>query len=372
MLFHFPLLNLGGFVNAQFFLAQDYTNKQVISAISVILLSFAAIKLVNYILQVRLKEIAERTESVYDEKLLEAVTSPINVFLYFTGFYLAINILNPSDYRDLITRGIQIFMVVDVVWLIFRLSDLGTSYLQEKQEDQRQVIKTVYPLINKTFKVFVAGIAFIMVVQNLGYSVSSLLAGLGIGGLAVALAAKDTISNIFGSLTIFLDKSLFIGDWVKIGSAEGVVEDVGFRTTKIRTFSKSLVVIPNSEIANNHIENISRRGMQRVVMDIGVTYNTSAVKMKLTLEELRRIVTDHPLTNKENIYVYFSEFRDSSLNIFLYFFIESTVWRDFLGAREEINLEIMQKLEEMGVEFAFPTRTLYIEDPKKENMLTKF
>ena len=372
MFFYFPSLSLGNFVNAQFFLAQDYTNKQVFLAISVILLTFVAIKVVNYILQVRLKEMAEKTESVYDEKLLEAITSPINIFLYLGGFYLAINILNPSDYKDLIVRGIQICMVVDVVWLIFRLSDLGTTYLQEKQEDQRQVIKTVYPLINKSFKVFVAGIAFIMVVQNMGYSVSSLLAGLGIGGLAVALAAKDTLSNIFGSLTIFLDKSLFIGDWVKVGSAEGVVEDVGFRTTKIRTFAKSLVVIPNSVIANNHIENISRRGMQRVVMDIGVTYSTSAKQMKQTLADLRNIIHNHPLTNNENIYVYFSEFKDSSLNIFLYFFIESTAWRDFLEAREEINLDIMQKLEETGVEFAFPTRTLYIEDPKKENMLTKF
>ena len=353
------------FLNAQFLLAKDYTNKQIFFAIGVMIASFIIIKIMNYLMKGKLREMAEKTDTPYDEKILEAIASPVNIFIYLAGFHIAVAILNPEHYRYLFFHGIQICMVIDIVWLLYRLTDLVTEYFHEKFQDQRQMTKTLYPLINKTLKVFIGLVAFILIVQNMGYSVSSLLAGLGIGGLAVALAAKDTLSNIFGSITIFLDKSLFIGDWVKVNGAEGIVEDVGFRTTKIRTFAKSLVVIPNSVIANNNIENISRRGMQKLVMNIGVTYDTTADKMEETLEVLRRIIREHPKTNKESFYVYFSEFKDSSLNIFMYFFIESTVWRDFLQAREEINLQIMRELQELKVDFAFPTQSIYLENLQK-------
>jgi len=360
------------FLNAKFTLADNYTNRQVIFSILTILIAAVVIKIVNYLLSTKLKEKALKTKNPYDEKLLEAITGPLTVFIYLIAFYIAIAILNPIYYREILFKGTHLLIVCDIVWLLFRLTDLITLIIRDKYKDDRmKMISTLQPLINKGIKVFIGAIAFIFIVQYLGYSVSSLLAGLGIGGLAVALAAKDTLSNIFGSITIFLDKPFFIGDWIKVGGTEGIVEDVGFRTTKIRTFSKSLVSIPNSVIANTIVENISRRGMQRVLMNIGVTYNSGADKLEKSVKKIREIIREHPETNKESIYIYFSEFKNSSLNIFLYFFIESTVWDDFLRARQEIGLSIIKAFESMGVEFAFPTQTIYIENSEMGNKLTK-
>lgn len=360
------------FLNTKFALAQNYSNRQVVFSISTILVAAVVIKIVNYLLTVKLRKKALETKNPYDEKFLEAITGPVNVFIYLIAFYIAIVILNPISCREALLKGTHILIVVDIVWCLFRLTDIGTLILQDKYRDERmKMLSTLQPLVNKAIKFFIGSIAFVSIIQYLGYSVSSLLAGLGIGGLAVALAAKDTLSNIFGSITIFLDKPFFIDDWIKVSGVEGIVEDIGFRTTKIRTFSKSLVSIPNSIIANSNIENISRRGMQRAVMNIGVTYNSGADKLEKSVEKIREIIKKHPDTNKDSIYIYFSEFKESSLNIFLYFFIESTDWHDFLRVRQEVGLSIIKAFENMGVEFAFPTQTIYMEKSENGNMLTK-
>ncbi|MCD4785938.1 MAG: mechanosensitive ion channel family protein [Candidatus Eremiobacteraeota bacterium] len=360
------------FLDTKFFIAENYTNRQVVFAIGTILIAAIVIKIVNYIMTVKLRDKALETKNPYDEKFLEAITGPVDVFIYLIAFYIAITILNPIYCREALLKGTHIFIVVDVVWCLFRLTDIGTLIIQDKYRDERmKMIGTLQPLINKAIKCFIGSIAFIFIVQYLGYSVSSLVAGLGIGGLAVALAAKDTLSNIFGSVTIFLDKPFFIDDWIKVSGVEGIVEDIGFRTTKIRTFAKSLVSIPNSVIANSNVENISRRGMQRAVMNIGVTYNSGADKLEKSVEKIREIIKNHPETNKDSIYIYFSEFKESSLNIFLYFFIESTAWDDFLRARQEVGLSIIKAFENMGIEFAFPTRTIYMEKSENDNLLTK-
>ena len=203
-------------------------------------------------------------------------------------------------------------------------------------------------------------LTFVMIIQNLGYSVSSLLAGLGLGGLAFALAAKDSLANMFGSVTIFTDRPFQIGDWVKTPAVEGVVEDVGFRSTRIRTFEKTLVTIPNSKIANDTIENMDARPIRRIMMTVGVTYATSADQMEQAVEAIREILKTHPHVDQGYWLVYFTGFGASSLDIFIYCFADTKVWADYLDVRQSVNLLVMRKLNELGLEIAFPSQTVYL------------
>jgi len=199
------------------------------------------------------------------------------------------------------------------------------------------------------------------VFQLLGYNVSSLLAGLGIGGLAVALALQDTLSNFFGSVFIFLDRPFMVGDWVKIGDIEGIVEDIGFRSTRIRTWLKTLVSIPNKNVANATIDNWSRMPRRRVFQTIGVTYETTADQMEQAVKEIKKIIENDPGVDKDFIVVKFSEFGDSSLNITVIYFTIDTTLAGHLETKERINLAIMRKLLDLGLSIAFPTMSIYLE-----------
>jgi MscS family membrane protein len=177
------------------------------------------------------------------------------------------------------------------------------------------------------------------------------------------LAAKDTAANIFGGVAILTDNIFKIGEWVKIGNAEGTVEDIGMRTTKIRAFDKRLIVVPNSIVANSNVENFSRRDRRRIVMRLGLTYDTSAAVMEKILKEIREMLLAHPHIHNEPVLIYFDEYQDSALSIFCYFFTKTPVWDDYLKIREDVNFKIKEIVENNGASFAFPSNSLYIETP---------
>jgi len=200
------------------------------------------------------------------------------------------------------------------------------------------------------------------ILQNWGINVAGLVAGLGIGGLAFALAAKDTAANLFGSIALLFDKSIRIGEWIKIGEVEGVVEDIGMRTTKIRAFGKSLIMLPNQMIANNPIQNFSRRGVRRIKMTIGLTYDTNSKQIENILTQIRNMLENHEnIAQKETMLVNFSSFDDSSLGIFIYTFTNTSNWAKYMDIKEDVNLKIMKIVEENNSSFAFPSQSLYVE-----------
>jgi MscS family membrane protein len=198
---------------------------------------------------------------------------------------------------------------------------------------------------------------------ELGFPTYSVLAGLGVGGLAVALAARDSLANLLGSMLIMIEKPFRVGHYVKVSGGEGTVEDVGFRSTRIRTADNSLISIPNNSVVNANVENLSLRKMRRQRLLIQVTYDTPREKLEQLIAGIKQIIADHPLTNKTNFNVRFNDFGESSLNILLYFYIETTDYSAELEAREEILLQIMDLVKQLGIDFAFPTRTLVIESP---------
>ena len=262
----------------------------------------------------------------------------------------------------------QALAAYSIVWLAYRLIDVLIDWLDSKAaETETKLDDQLIPLLRKTLKVFTAVIGTIFILQNFNVDVGSLLAGLGLGGLAFALAAKDTVANFFGSLVIFIDKPFQIGDWVVIGGVEGVVEEVGFRTTKVRTFYNSLVTVPNAQMTNVSIDNYGMRQYRRYKTNLGLTYDTPPEKVQAFCEGVRAIIAGLPGMRKDYYLVEFREFGATSLDIFLYCFMEVPDWNAELRTRTNLNLEIMRLAENLGVSFAFPTQTIHVETMARES-----
>jgi len=257
-----------------------------------------------------------------------------------------------------------------VAYLGVRAADFGIELIAPLvQTTETKLDDQLLPVIRKTIKVIVVSLGSVMLIEKLGYPVTSLLAGLGIGGLAFALAAKDTIANLFGGVTIFTDKPFQIGDAVTISGNTGVIEMVGLRSTKIRTFADTLITIPNQTVANATIENLSALRKRRVKLNVGLTYDSGVQGLRKGLEIIRNVMENHPGV-LEGPYVFFDNFGASSLDIMVYYFTATTVYREYLEIKEEINLQIMEQLAAAGLSFAFPTTTVELANPEALRFLT--
>ncbi|MDQ6954193.1 MAG: mechanosensitive ion channel family protein [Mariprofundaceae bacterium] len=314
-----------------------------------------------------------RTETPLDDILLAAAEKPAGWLILTLGLMLSIHILNPPltsfPLVEFIDHAVRIISIMLASWFTWRLIDGFAAYFSARAVKTDSALDDqLVPFISKTLKIFLVFTIILVLAQNMGYSISGLIASLGIGGLAIAMAAKDTIANIFGSVMILLDRPFTVGDWIKTSQFEGVVEEVGFRSTRIRTFSKTLVNVPNSQLANMVIDNIDAMPKRRVKMRIGITYDTTPEKMKQAIASIENILLNHKGVDQDYSLVKFDSFEDSSLSIFLYYFSKSTVWEEYLQTRQEVNLEIMQALEALNLEFAFPSRSLYLHHADDTNL----
>lgn len=312
------------------------------------------------------------TKTTLDDKLVEAVGPPLGFAFIIGGLYAAVIALDlpsePVDVRGFAALALRTILIIDVTWLLIRLVDALSHFLTDLAGRTDSTLDDqLVPIIRKSLKTFIGVLAFVFIVQNLGYSVASLLAGLGIGGLAIALAAQDTLSNFFGSLAILIDRPFTTGDWIETSAGEGVVEEVGFRSTRIRTFAKSQISIPNSQLSNAAVNNWSRMPIRRIRMVVGVTYDSTADQMEKAVEGIRRLLREHEEVHQDFFLVYFTDFGASSLDILVYFFTKTTVWAEYLRIRQEINLRIMKLLEDLGMEIAFPSRTVYLKGEEPES-----
>ncbi|WP_022669821.1 mechanosensitive ion channel family protein [Hippea alviniae] len=310
------------------------------------------------------KAFTKKTKTKIDDEILNIIEPPLNSFLTVLCFYVSFLVLSlPYEYNIIASKIFFSFAIFFASWAFYRAEVIFSRSMEAFFKKKNSEIGLSFvPFFNKFIKTTIVVVGFILIVQLWGYNIGAIITGLGIGGLAVALAAKDTLANMFGGLTIILDRPFKLGDWVKIGDIEGIVEDIGFRSTRIRTFEKSLISMPNSVIANTAIENFSRRGIRRITYKIGITYDTPPDKVKEAVDKIREMLINHPNISKEaTLLVYFTEFADSSLNIFVYCFTNTAVWDSYLKIREDVNLRIMKIMEELGIEFAFPSMSVYIE-----------
>ena len=264
--------------------------------------------------------------------------------------------------QDSLVSVSKVTTYVGLIWLGLRGADLVHVYLSSKADKTASKFDDLLPpLVTRTLKVLVIVLGFISLAELLELPLASLLTGLGIGGLAIAMAAKDMIANIFGSLTVVADRPFTIGDWVRIGDVEGTVEELGFRSTRIRTFYNSLIVLPNSLLLTSVVDNMGERQYRRYTTKLGLVYGTPAEKMEGFCEGVRELIRQHPKTRKDYFMVYFNDFSASSLDVLLYCFFEVVDWEEELQMRHRLLLDITRLAQTMGVSFAFPTQTVVVE-----------
>ncbi len=247
------------------------------------------------------------------------------------------------------------------VWGLYRLVDIATEFLHARaSRTESRYDDLLVPLISKTAKIFILAFGLVFVAGNLDIDISSLLAGLGLGGLAFALAAKDTVSNLFGTLTIVLDRPFQVGDWVVIGDTEGTVEKVGFRSSRVRTFYNSLITVPNGTLLTATVDNLGVRRYRRFKTNLSLTYDTPPDTIDAFCEGVRELIRQHPYTRKDYFHVYLNGMAASSLDVLLYTFFEVPDWATELRERHRLIGDILRLADRLGVSFAFPTQTLHL------------
>lgn len=302
-----------------------------------------------------------KTGNMYVRTILRNSVRPLGFCILILGLYISFKILSFGPSFDLWAGRFLLFLlVITALRLLFKASD-GVAEVMARfaEKTESKLDDQLVPLLLKVVKVVFASIAIVFFLQALGYPVSGLLAGLGIGGIAMALAAQDTIAGIFASVSIFLDRPFMVGDFIRVGSTTGTVEEIGLRSTRIRTPEKTLVTIPNKLLMNETIDDLSQRPKRRVDITIGVTYDTTPQQMQKLLDDLREYLHSNEDVDSESVLVHFTAFSDSSLDIEIRLFLCTIAFAEWLSMRERINLEIMKIVSANDLSMAFPTRTIY-------------
>lgn len=335
---------------------------QWIAILVVILLGVVAGRIFGVIAGLSLDRFLRQQFRHVDAGLLAKAIQPASVFVMVVLWGLGVAWIGlPVAVLRVYVDAVVVAGVVAFVIVAYRLVDVLCAVLEERAKDTASRFDDLLvPLIRKSLKVFVVAVGAVMVAQNLGTDVTSLVAGLGLGGLAFALAAKDTVGNLFGSVTVLVDRPFQVGDWVKIGDVEGTVEELGFRSTRIRTFYNSLITLPNSNLITAAVDNLGARTYRRWSTRLGIAYDTPAATVDAFCEGIRELVRRHPYTRKDYFHVYFNEFGAACLEILLYVFFQAPDWATELRERHRLGVDILRLARRLGVEFAFPTQTLYL------------
>ena len=343
----------------------DVPLAQWIAAVLVFFLILGLREFFTTVIMKGLQQLAKLTDNYYDDRIISALKAPIRFAFILVGIHLFFLIIFKENH--VIKNILNTLIVYDIFWAILlvieSLRSLAHKFAGRFSSDLSQEVGNFMLTI---LKILIMGVGLGAMLQVWGINVTALVASLGIGGLAFALAAKDAASNLFGSFSLLADKSIRIGEWIKVNGVEGIVEDIGMRTTKVRSFGKSLITVPNQIVANNPIENFSRRGVRRIKMRIGITYATPSDKVINIVKEIKYMLHNHEkIAQKETLLVNFESFGDSALNIFIYTFTSTANWEKYLDIREDIHIKIMKIVEENGSSFAFPSQSIYMEKVQK-------
>ena len=362
-----------------FWETEYYGNTLLDYAISlgIILGAVIAAKLLYWLSKNVIKKMTKRTKTNLDDIIVDMVEEPVVFGIVLWGAWYALGLLNYpvselsaediekgikipySHTRQFVNHLFNFLLVINITWLIARVVDaLIEEYivpLTEKTESDLD--DQLLPLFRKGLKIIVWTMGIVVGLNNAGYNVGAIIAGLGIGGLAFALAAQDTVKNFFGGIMIFADKPFKIGERIQIGDIDGFVEEIGIRSTRIKTLAGRLVTIPNSMFSEDAIENIDKEPTRKVVLNLGLTYDTTSEQMEQAMQLLKDISASHTDKIDENVLVSFNAFGDFSLGILFIYYIKKEA--DILNTQTAINLDILKKFNAAGLEMAFPTQTVY-------------
>lgn len=276
--------------------------------------------------------------------------------------YVLLGLLDlPAVAEGILRTGAKAFAMASAVWAAYRVVDVLSDHMLARAEKTSSgVDDLMIPLVRKAVKIFIVAFGLVFIAEAFALPITSLVAGLGIGGLAFAFAAKDTIENLFGSVAVILDRPFAPGDWVVVGDIEGTVEEMGFRSTRVRTFYNSLVTIPNATLVRATVDNYGLRRYRRFRTHLSLTYSTPPERIERFCEGIRELVRSHPHTRKDYFEIHLNQFSAASLDVLVYVFFRVPDWSTELSARHALMLDIIRLAQRTGVDFAFPTQTLHV------------
>ena len=370
----------------------ENTNQSILIFIAAILLGlfFEGI-MSKYLSHYLYKIIGKKEQRVGVEKFESLLTKPISFFIMLIIIYIGSSgiklpeawpyekIIDGDIIKDeyvfgikmILIRGFSLILIYSIFKIFLRMVDyIGLILLKRAEESENKMDDQLVPFAVEIIKFLVWVFAIFTILGNvLGVNMTALVTGLGIGGIAIAMASKESLENLLGSFTIFLDKPFTVGDMVTVGSITGKVEKVGLRSTRLRTFDRSLVTLPNKKMIDAELDNLGERPVRRVKFSVGLTYETSVEQIKKIIDDIQTMIDGHPRTTNEEggkskgqvARVRFEEFSSSSLDVLVLYYVNSPKWDDLIDVRQEINYKIMEIVKKHNSDFAFPSTTVYLQ-----------
>mgnify|MGYP001467113587 FL=1 len=328
------------------------------------------------------KLIGKKDSEIGVEKFNELLSKPIGLFIMLSIIYLGAshiqyppswNLGNVEEFglKMMVSKVYALIYVISIFWILLKVIDyVGLILFARAEKTENKMDDQLIPFIIEIAKILTYIFALFIIMGNVfDVNITALATGLGIGGIALAMASKESLENLLGSFTIFFDRPFTVGDMVTVGSVTGRVEKVGFRSTRIRTLDRSLVTVPNKKMIDAELDNLGMRPIRRVKFSVGLTYHTSIEQIKKIVADMQTMIDNHPRTtnaegkkskDKEGK-VRFDEFGDSSLNIFVLYYVDSPKWADLIDVRQDVNYKIMEIVKKHNSDFAFPSTTVYLQ-----------
>lgn len=318
-------------------------------------------KIVYYFFKTRLRKIAAKSETKFDDYLIDIIEEPIVLLIVTGGFWLGKKFLTlNATMQKLFDNIVLVLLAIVVTWFVIRFIDMLIKMYVEPIVDKSEskLDDQILPILRKSAKGTVLILALIIVLSNLGYDILSLLAGLGIGGLAIALAAQDAVKNVIGGFSIFWDKPFQIDDFIEVSGESGSVQEVGLRSTRLKTIGGTTIVIPNSKIVDSTIENFASRTRRRQVVTIGLTYETTSPRMEDAIKIVTDLLKSIEGIDHDDIMIRFVNFGAFSLDLeIVYWITDNDNWKMII---HQTNMRIKKDLDAAGIDMAFPTETHYV------------
>src|SRR5690625_1906511 len=321
----------------------------------------------KYVFALLLK-ISRKIRGEFVSNVFLAFAKPFQWLFIIIGIYLAVKYYPYIDHTHAgFIKVIRAFIIFLVSWGMFNLASTSSLLFKTINEKTNiQIDEILIPFLSRTVQFIIIAISISVILQEFNYEIGGFLTGLGLGGLAFSLAAKDALSNLFGGIVIITEKPFTIGDWIMTPSAEGTVEDISFRSTKVRTFAQALVTIPNARLADEYITNWSKMGKRQITFNLRLTYDTPKETIKNVVETIKTYLENHPEIHQETIFVSVDQYEEYGLDILLYFFTKTTNWGEYLDVREEINLKILEIVEAADAKIAIPSQKIYTQTEEEE------
>lgn len=319
-------------------------------------ISLLVLKIVQMMVFGRLKKLTQNTKSDVDDTLIKVFESVKPQFYWFLAFYFAIRILS---FDDLVRSIVAVVLIVWVVYQVAVAIQIFVDYVIDKKFEKKETeAKSAISLIKLTIKIFVWSLGFLFVLSNLGVDITTFIAGLGVGGIAIAFALQNILGDLFSSFAIFFDKPFQEGDYIVVGDKSGTVEKIGIKTTRVRALQGEEIVFSNQELTTAQVQNFKKLQKRRISFTLGVTYDTPSAKMKKISSLVETAIDRHESTEFDR--VFFTAFGESALLFEVVYFVRSPEYSEYLAVNEKILYEIKEKLEKLKIEIAFPTQTVFL------------